>query len=100
MRELIEQGYTVTLQDASSAQLMKKKNFSCLFALITGVIPYALYYMWKQDGTVYLDLETQKPDPHWKEKEAAGKKRFWIGVVVIFGVIMLFSIIGAMATPS
>ena len=69
IKELVEHGYTVTLQDSSSAQLVRKKSFSCLFALITGVIPYALYYMAKNDYTVYLDLDSQHPDPRGTTKE-------------------------------
>lgn len=69
IKELVEHGYTVTLQDSSSAQLVRKKSFSCLFALITGVIPYALYYMAKNDYTVYLDLDNQHPDPDGTKKE-------------------------------
>ncbi len=69
IKELVEHGYTVTLQDTGTAQLIRKKSFSCLFALITGVIPYALYYMAKNDYTVYLDLDTQTPDPNGTKKE-------------------------------
>ncbi len=69
IKELVQHGYTVTLQDSSSAQLIRKKSFSCLFAIVTGIIPYALYYMAKNDYTVYLDLDTQIPDPNGTKKE-------------------------------
>jgi len=87
IKELVGKGYTVTLQDAGSAQLVQKKSFSCLFALLTGVIPYALYYMSKRDYTVYLDTETQTPDPNGIIKEP--NPSIWLlkAVAIFFGVM-------------
>ncbi len=69
IRALVEKGYVVTLQDKESAQLIRKKGYSCLISFLLGIIPYTLYYMWKRDEMVYLDLSTQVLDPNWAEKE-------------------------------
>lgn len=88
IKELVDYGYVVTLQDASTAQLVRKKSFSCLFALLTGVLPYALYYMAKKDYTVYLDLESQRPDPNGIKKEPSQTIFLLKGIGIIILALM------------
>lgn len=45
IRYLVGKRYQVIHQENESAQLLKKKTFSCLFCLITGIIPYGIWYM-------------------------------------------------------
>lgn len=105
IKTLVERGYTVTMQDKTTAQLVKKKQFSCLIATLSflffgiGFFLYLFYFLAQRDTIVYLDLDTQQPDPHWKDKEKAGRKRFWIGITVIFGFIMFVSVLGALFAP-
>ena len=53
-------------QDENSAHLLRKKRFSLLFALLwflvfgIGLLVYVLYYVSKEDDTVFLELNTQK----------------------------------------
>jgi len=57
------QGYRVVSQTDTTAQLVKPKTFSCLFAVILFVlmvlpfIIYLLYYMSKKDEVVYLSVD-------------------------------------------
>lgn len=88
IKELVDYGYVVTLQDASTAQLVRKKSFSCLFALLTGVLPYALYYMAKKDYTIYLDLESQHPDPNGIKKEPSQAIFLLKGIGIIILALM------------
>jgi hypothetical protein len=67
VRFLVQQGYTVTHQDEKSAQLMRKKQFSCLIAFLTlfifgvGFLLYLIWFLAKRDETIYLEIDQQKP---------------------------------------
>jgi uncharacterized BrkB/YihY/UPF0761 family membrane protein len=59
---LVAEGYRVTAETDRSAQLVKPKEFSFIWALIWflllgfGVLIYIFYYMAKKDSVVYLSL--------------------------------------------
>jgi hypothetical protein len=104
IRELTQNGYTVTVQDKTSAQLVRKKQFSCLVAtlgLLTFTIGfwlYLFYFLAQRDETIYLDLETQHPDPHWKEKAAKQRStNMKLIAAGVGGVILLSAIVAALA---
>lgn len=94
IRELVQNGYAITVQDKTSAQLVRKKQFSCLIATLSlcffgiGFFIYLFYYLAQRDGVVYLDLETQHPDPHWKE--SATKQRTTNMKLIAAGVGSVF----------
>jgi hypothetical protein len=59
----VKQGYQVTLQTATSAQLVKPKRFAWLLALIlllAFALPFIIYviiYAGQKDKTVYLSVD-------------------------------------------
>lgn len=61
----VEKGYRVTSQTARSAQLVKPKKFSILWAmvwLLLAVLPfviYLIYYAAKRDQHLYLTMDDQ-----------------------------------------
>jgi hypothetical protein len=107
IRYLVGKGYQVVHQEGGSAQLLRKKTFSCLFCLITGVIPYGIWYLAKKDKTIYLDMTDQKPTPP-KERNAVigklGELYDRIGLVsfvaVLIGVFLLLALIGSFLPPA
>ena len=62
----VNRGYQVQSQTETSAQLVKPKRFSLIWALIwtllvlVGLIIYIFYYISKKDQTVYLYVEDGK----------------------------------------
>ncbi len=58
----VHQGYRVASQTENSAQLVKPKQFSLIWALLwllvfgVGILIYVFYYMAKKDKTVYLTV--------------------------------------------
>jgi hypothetical protein len=96
IRDLVEHGYVVTLQDKESAQLIRKRSFSCLFALLTGIVPYLCYYMWKRDYIVYLDLSSQKPDPNWEKNKPSQFKTFLKVAGIVVGALLVLGMISAL----
>ena len=58
----VRAGYRVTEQTATTAQLVRPKRFSCLWAtlwlcvMVVGLLVYILYYMSKRDDTIYLQI--------------------------------------------
>ena len=62
----VNRGYMVQSQTETSAQLVKPKRFSLIWALIwtlllfVGLIIYIFYYISKKDQTVYLYVEDGK----------------------------------------
>ena len=58
----VKQGYHVVSQTEASAQLIKPKRFSLVWAFLwfllagVGVIVYLVYYLAKNDKTVYLSV--------------------------------------------
>lgn len=73
IKELVQSGYVVTIQDKTSAQLVRKKHFSCLIATLSflffgiGFFIYLFYFLAKKDEIVYLDIEGQEYDPNWNQ---------------------------------
>lgn len=65
IRLAMQYGFHVTSQTATTAQLLRAKKFSFLFAVLwllflgIGLLVYVLYYVSKSDDTIYLDLDTQ-----------------------------------------
>ncbi len=65
VRIAVDHGYQVVSQTKTTAQLVRKKRFSCLLAtalFICFLLPffiYVFYYMAKKDDLIYLDLDTQ-----------------------------------------
>ena len=58
----VRAGYLVTEQTATTAQLVRPKRFSCLWAtlwlcvFLVGLLVYVFYYMSKKDETIYLQV--------------------------------------------
>lgn len=100
IKELTGRGYVVTVQDSTTAQLVRRKQFSCLIATLSflffgvGFFLYLFYFLAQRDETIYLDLDTQEPDPHWQEKQKAGNKRFWLIIGSFFGFFFVVLLIG------
>lgn len=61
----VRQGYRVVSQTDTTAQLVKPKNFSLLWALLwfflfgIGLVVYLVYYWSKRDLAVYLEVDEQ-----------------------------------------
>ena len=59
----VRRGYRVVSRTPTTAQLVKPKNFSCLWAtlwllvLVVGLLVYIFYYMSKKDDTIYLEVD-------------------------------------------
>ncbi len=59
----VRRGYRVVSQTDTTAQLVKPKRFSLLWALFwflmlfVGLLIYLLYYISKKDNTVYLEVD-------------------------------------------
>lgn len=103
IRYLVGKRYQVIHQENESAQLLKKKTFSCLFCLITGIIPYGIWYMAKRDNAVYLDMSDQSPTPLGKRNITIEKFQELydrLGIIGIFiwliaGLLLFALIFGA-----
>lgn len=89
IKELTSKGYAVTVQDATTAQLMRRKQFSCLIATLSffffgiGFFLYLFYFLAQRDETIYLDLSTQEYDSNWKAKQDLANKRWRMGAVAL-----------------
>jgi hypothetical protein len=59
----LKQGYRVVSQTDTTAQLVKPKQFSCLWAtlwllvLLIGLLIYIFYYMSQRDGQLYIEVD-------------------------------------------
>ncbi len=59
----VRQGYRITAQTETSAQLVKPKQFSLIWALLwflmlgIGLLFYIIYYVAKKDKAVYLTVQ-------------------------------------------
>ena len=66
INDYVRRGFIVQSQTETSAQLVKPKVFSFVWAFIwflllgVGVLVYIFYYMSKNDQTVYLSVEDGK----------------------------------------
>lgn len=62
----IKQGYRVVSQTDTTAQLIRPKQFSCLYASLwfllfgVGLIFYLFWYASKKDDTIYLQIVGDK----------------------------------------
>lgn len=62
----VKQGYRVVSQTSTTAQLIRPKTFSCLWAslwllvAVIGVFFYLFYYWGKKDETIYLQVIDDK----------------------------------------
>ncbi|OFZ52884.1 MAG: hypothetical protein A3D92_15645 [Bacteroidetes bacterium RIFCSPHIGHO2_02_FULL_44_7] len=100
--ELLHSGYVVTAQTDKTAQLIRRRHFSCLIATILFLcfaIPfflYLFYYLAKRDDVIYLDLDTQQRDPLWQEHESKRIKdrNIWIAASVVL-ILIFISVLSA-----
>ena len=59
----VSHGFQVVNQTDTSAQLLRKKNFSCLWSILwfllfgVGLIIYLLYYAAKRDELLYISVD-------------------------------------------
>jgi uncharacterized membrane protein len=66
IRWYVRHGYRVVNQTATTAQLVKPKRFSFLWAILwllmfgVGLLVYLLYYAAKKDTVVYLEVVNGK----------------------------------------
>lgn len=66
IQKYVRQGYRVINQTATSAQLVRPKQFSCLWATIwtlmlgIGLIFYLFWYASKKEDTIYLQVIDDK----------------------------------------
>lgn len=66
IQKYVKQGYRVINQTATSAQLVRPKQFSCLAATLwtllfgIGLIFYLFWYASKKEDTIYLQLVGDK----------------------------------------
>jgi len=102
----LSRGYQVVTQTKTTAQLIRKKHFSCLIAtvllLFFGLpfLVYLLYFMGKKDDLVYLDVGRQPSEEEILEYVEAENARLrqrnkWIitFLLVFFILIYLIGII-------
>ena len=60
----VKRGYRVTARTDTTAQLLRPKKFSLLWALAwfllfgIGILVYLIYYWSKRDDTVYLEVDS------------------------------------------
>jgi t-SNARE complex subunit (syntaxin) len=107
VRIAVQYGYQVVSQTHSTAQLMRKKRFSCLIATVLFLcfaLPffiYLFYYLAKKDDLIYLDLDTQPSKAELEKQIASGitssaerNKKILYGILIFFGVMMVIGIIG------
>ena len=63
INQYIRQGYRVVSQTDTTAQLIKQKQFSCLWATLwfllfgIGILIYLFYYASKRDEQIYLEVD-------------------------------------------
>ena len=63
INQYIRQGYRVVSQTDTTAQLIKPKQFSCLWATLwfllfgIGILVYLFYYASKRDEQIYLEVD-------------------------------------------
>ncbi len=104
----VSRGYHVISQTNTTAQLFRKKSFSCLFATLScflfgiGFLIYLFYYLAKKDDTIYLDIETQPDKEEMEKLVALEKARPWYKkrpiAVGILGFFVFVTIIGSFAS--
>lgn len=106
IKELTSKGYVVTVQDQTTAQLVRQKQFSCLIATLSffffgiGFLLYLFFYLSQSDDTIYLDLSTQEYDPNWNKKTKKSHKKLVMGFVYAFGFFLLICAVSSFFRPS
>jgi LysM repeat protein len=110
IRHLVRRGYRVTSRTEVTAQLVKPKEFSLLWALIwlgvtlcvcgLGILFYLLYYLVQKDKTIYLEVDPYgqaSVTPQWARQliEDPGEaKRGEHAVPVVLGVAAAVAAVG------
>lgn len=63
IRKYSKKGYKINSRTATSAQMVKPKQFSCLFASLwflvfgIGILFYLFWYMAKSDKVIFLEVD-------------------------------------------
>lgn len=109
VRIAVEHGYQVISQTHTTAQLMRKKQFSCLIATVLflcAIVPffiYLFYYLAKKDGYIYLDIETQPSKEELQKTMKEESKKIWFAkhpIATVFIVLFGIYVIGLVASQS
>lgn len=109
VRIAVEHGYQVVSQTHTTAQLMRKKQFSCLIATVLFLcfaIPffiYLFYYLAKKDGLIYLDIETQPSKEELQKVMKEESKKIWFAkhpIATVFIILFGIYVIGLIASQS
>lgn len=107
VRIAVEHGYQVVSQTHTAAQLMRKKQFSCLIATVLFLcfaIPffiYLFYYLAKKDDLIYLDIETQPSKEELQKSMKEESKKIWFAkhpIATVFIVLFGIYVIGLIAS--
>ena len=104
VRIAVEHGYQVVSQTHTTAQLMRKKQFSCLIATVLFLcfaIPffiYLFYYLGKKDDYIYLDIETQPSKEELQKSIKAESEKMWFAKHPIATILIALFIIGLIGT--
>lgn len=102
IQKAISCGYHVMSQTATTAQLVRKKEFSCLFAVLSlfffgiGFLFYIFYYLAKKDDAIYLDIETQPSKEEMREMMKKQSQLPWhkkYPFATILGALLLLFIV-------
>jgi hypothetical protein len=109
VRIAVEHGYQVVSQTHTTAQLMRKKQFSCLIATVLFLcfaIPffiYLFYYIGKKDDYIYLDIETQPSKEELQKAMKEESKKIWFAkhpIATVFIILFGLGLIGTIAGQS
>lgn len=98
--ELAQEGYVIQKQDENSAQLVRKKKFSALWAAAwllgfgVGVIFYIFYYLAKRDDFAYLQ-QSGGVVSGTLEYTRVRYRRAGLGALCIFGALLIMVTGGA-----
>ncbi len=103
----ISRGFRVQSQTETTAQLLKPKRFSLLWAILwffffgVGLLLYLLYYLSKKDETIYLEIaESGQVKRNGAGGLAGNGLRLFglgsTGTVILCGGCLIISVIGAL----
>ncbi len=100
----VQKGFQVVSQTSTTAQLIRKKHFSCLLATILFLlftlpfIIYLFYFLGKKDDLIYLDIERQPTDEELVEyirlEQQKNNRRSMIVLVIITATFILIYLVG------
>ncbi len=103
---LVADGYFINFRNNTHAQLVKKKQFSLLaallwliFANIIGVIIYIIYFLCIDDDVIDLNILLQEIDlAAYQQRRDANRKLYTVLVIVlavcVFGVAIIEALNG------